>query len=53
MMSISCLADDAVLSGSWFIQFKVLMLNIAMSTIFLHLSKLSLSSVAEKRKKNK
>ena len=34
MMSILCLASDAVSFGNWFIVFKVLTLNIAMLVVF-------------------
>ena len=46
-MSIFYLTADAVNSGSWFIVFKVLTLKVAIWTIYLHLSKLSLGYVAD------
>ena len=39
------LAADPGSSDSWFIVFKVLMLNVTMLTMFFHLSKLGLGSV--------
>ena len=49
MMFILCLAADAVPSGNWFTVFKVLTLNVAKLTMFLHLNNfgLGLSSVAD------
>ena len=46
LISILCSAADAVSLGSWFIAFKVLKLNVAILTMFLHLSNLGLGSVA-------
>ena len=46
-MFILCLTADAANLGSWFIMFKVLTLIVTMLTMFLHLSKLNLSSVAD------
>ena len=48
-MSISCSAADAVSSGCRLIQFKVLMLSVAVCTVLLHLSNfyLGLSSAAD------
>ena len=36
-----------ILCSNWFIVFKVLTLNIAMLTLFLHLNKLDLVSVVD------
>ena len=47
IMSISCSTADAVSSGSWPIQFKVLTLNVAICIVCLHFSSFCLSSVAD------
>ena len=42
MISLLCLVTDATSSDSWFIIFKILMLNITVLTILLHLRKFCL-----------
>ena len=47
--TILCSAANTVNSGNWFTQFKVLTLNVAMLTMFLHLNNfgLGLTSIAD------